>query len=192
MSTTRIKFVTVAILVLAAMGVLRSNGTGRFENRTVANDRPSIQAVDLGLARLGQTRKDIITRYGKPTKTVNLVSGIDSLEFQQGPIRMLVEISPKNERAIQIYYFKKTPFTGLQITELLERNAEGKKWWTNDVSPNGFVYQRTDGGFARGGKRGEESMVAVLSGSEVQGRDALADANREKAVKNELKEIEGL
>lgn len=198
MFMTKAKFVTVAILFLAGMGVLTSTGIGLFDNRTAADEKPVIRAnqpegkkAEVGFARLGQKRDDIIAKYGKPTKTVNLASGIDSLEFQKGPIRILVEISPKNDRAIQLYFFKKTPFTGIQIAELLERNAEGQKWWTTEVSPDGFVYHRTDGGIARGGKRGEESMFAVLSGSEVQGRNPQTDADRDKAAKEELREIEG-
>lgn len=58
------------------------------------------------------------------------------------------------------------------------------------VSDEGLLFQRLDGGQARGGwKIDDEYLFAVLSGSEIRGRDQAADAEREKA-KESLKEIE--
>lgn len=197
MFMTKIKSVLTVVLVLGltvgGVGVVLFNSAvavaQQGTNKIAANEEA--KKAEVGFARLGQKRDDIIAKYGKPTKTVTLASGIDSLEFRKGTLRLLVEISPRNDRAIQTYYCKKTPFTGIQIAELLKRNAEGQEWWAEEVTQEGFTYQRTDGGIARGGMRGEESMFAVLSGSEIQGRHPQADADREQAPKDDLKEIEG-
>ncbi|QDU26845.1 hypothetical protein ETAA8_19280 [Anatilimnocola aggregata] len=149
----------------------------------------AIEAVKprLSVFRLGASRDEIIDKYGQPTKTVTFASGIESLHFQHSPeIRLLVEVSPTTKRVIQIYYKKKTPFTNVQISELLNRNAEGSLWYAAESGSG--TYHRLDGGHARSNKIEDEHQFAVLAGSEIRGRDAIA-AEQKKAEES-LKEIE--
>lgn len=147
-------------------------------------EKPKLSAI-----RLGVSRDEIVEKFGQPNDSVELASGIESLRYDRGPVRVLVEISPATKRVVQIYYKKATPFTSIQIAELLERNAEGSKWLPLAVSEDSCQYDRLDGGSARGGKVGETYQLAVLSGSVVKGRNPRADAEREKE-KESLKEIE--
>jgi hypothetical protein len=151
----------------------------------VAPERPKLSVI-----RLGETKEQIISLYGKPTKAETFASGIESLGFQHGGIRLLVEISPHTGKAIQIFYFKETPFTGTQIGELLDRNAEGSRWRPNPTADNGYRFERADGGMMRTNKVADEHMLAFLSGSAVRGRNPAADAARDQEINESLKEIE--
>ena len=156
-----------------------------------AKDAPALapERPKLSVIRLGETKDQILSLYGKPTKTVTLASGIESLSYQYGSVRLLVEISPTSRQVIQIYYFKATPFTGTQIGELLTRNAEGSRWRPNPTA-EGTRFERFDGGFMRTNKIDDEYMLAFLSGSEVRGRNPAADAARDQEINESLKEIE--
>ena len=129
MQTTRVaKALAVASLIglasaLAAAAPKEVGPAAAEKGKAEATDRPKLSVI-----RLGQTRDEIVSKYGKPDKTVTLASGIESLSYQHGGIRLLVEVAPKTKQVIQIYYFKATPFSGVQISELLERNAESSKW----------------------------------------------------------------
>ncbi|WP_254506562.1 hypothetical protein [Anatilimnocola floriformis] len=157
-----------------------------------AKDGPAIVAPEkprLSVIRLGETKDQIIKLYGMPVKSTTFASGIESLTFQHGGVRVLVEISPKSSTAIQIFYFKDTPFSGTQIAELQERNAEGSKWRPIPID-GGYRYERYDGGTMRKNKLESEYMLAFLSGSEVRGRNPAADAARASEINESLKEIE--
>ena len=71
-------------------------------------------------ARLGETREQVLVRYGKPTETKDL-GKIESLHFKKGAFTIFVEILKEKDRAIQIYYWKDTPFAPAQVTELLSQ-----------------------------------------------------------------------
>ncbi len=151
--------------------------------------KPSLKVL-----RLGATRDELVKNYGEPTKVVRLGSGIESLHFQhRDDFWVFAEVRPDTGHVIQVYYQKKkTPFTPLQIAELLDRNAEGAKWWPERVEASLEVssYLRTDGGWGRSQWIGEWHQVAVLSGSELRGRKPNADRERDDKVKEALKEIE--
>ena len=159
----------------------------------VADKKPSLKAF-----RLGATRDELVKNYGEPTKVARLgkegKGGIESLKFQhRDDFWVFAEVRPDTGHVIQIYYRKmKTPFTPLQIAELLDRNAEGARWWPEEVAASKEVssFRRTDGGSARSGWVGDWHQVAVLSGGEVRGRDPTADREREHTVKDALQEIE--
>ena len=178
------KITTVALVLFAAvatglggLAVAQSKPEAKqaAEKRAVEEvkraEGMSDQKPKLSVIRLGVKRDEIIAKYGQPSKTVTLASGIESLQFDHGSIRLLVEISPRTKQVIQIFYKKQTPFTTVQVSELLERNAEGSRWLPVSVSDESFWYDRLDGGSARGGKVGEDYQLAVLSGNELKGRN---------------------
>lgn len=185
--TMTIKKTIIGLLVLVAAVAACLGGLAMAR----PNPRDDEAMHRLSVIRLGAKRDEIISKYGQASESVMLASGIESLRFQHGPdLRLLVEVAPESKRVIQIYYRKKTPFSGIQITELLDRNSEGSKWWPVRVSGDEHLFHRLDGGQARGrGKVDDAYQFAVLSGSEVRGRDPIADAEREK-VKSTLQEIE--
>jgi len=165
-----------------------------------AADAPMPDAAkgEIRFAHLGQKRDQLIAKFGEPKNATRFASGIESMEFQNGANRMLVEISPKTQQLVQIYYRKKTPFTDGQVMELLNRNTEGKQWVP---AKEAGVFIRSDGGIARGSgngtsekdaaKVGDEYQFAVLSGSEVMNKSPDIAATRKKEVEDELKELAG-
>lgn len=176
------------ILTFGVLAYLASGLWAGDERPAAASNE--IVGPKLSAIRLGRTQDEIITEYGKPLKTVTFVSGIESLSYQHEGIRLLVEISPKTKRVIQIYHFKTSPFTGTQIAELLERNSEGSKWRPIPTTEGGYRFERADGGTMRTNVLPGEFMLAFLSGSEVRGRNPEADAARKREVEESLKEIE--
>ena len=157
----------------------------------IGRDRKKSDAAkeQIRFAQLGQQRDQLIAKFGEPKKITQfpLPDGVEQLEFQNGPNRMLVEIRPKTQRVVQIYYRKKTPFTDIQIMELLNRNAEGHAWLPNGGDfKDGFT--RSDGATARGpGKIGDEYQFVVL-GEVMKGTD---DAARKREVEAARKELDG-
>jgi len=151
--------------------------------------KPDAAKEQIRFAQLGQQRDQLIAKFGEPKKITQfpLPDGVEQLEFQNGPNRMLVEIRPKTQRVVQIYYRKKTPFTDIQIMELLNRNAEGHAWLPNGGDfKDGFT--RSDGATARGpGKIGDEYQFVVL-GEVMKGTD---DAARKREVEAARKELDG-
>lgn len=119
---------------------------------------------------LGEGRDAVVTHCGQPAKEVALASGIESLHFQADDFRSIVEISPKTKKAIQVFYFKKTPFAKTEIEELLARNTEGHTWKQEDKADSDRAWQRSDGGSSRGGElhyadgKANESSFIVISG----------------------------
>lgn len=151
--------------------------------------------------RLGESREQVLARYGTPTETVKLGLGtatvkpgseIESIHFKKGALTIFVEISPATGKAIQIYYWKDTPFAPAQVAELLSRNAEGKLW---DQSPYyALSARRSDGGIARGQEQKNPDgtvryMFAVLSKS---AGTSMENSPADEAGQNAAKEIEGL
>jgi hypothetical protein len=158
-------------------------------------------AASPAFARLGETRAQVLARYGTPTETVKLGLGlatvkpgseIESIHFKKGALTIFVEISPTTGKAIQIYYWKDTPFAPAQVAELLSRNSEGKLW---DQSPYyALSARRSDGGLARGQDQKNPDgtvryMFAVLSKSAGGGLDK---SPADEVGENAAKEIEGL
>ncbi len=143
-------------------------------------------------ARLGETREQILSRYGQPTETKDL-GKIESLHFKRGAFTIFVEILKEKDRAIQIYYWKDTPFAPAQVAELLSRNAEGKLW--DQSSYDMMSAKRSDGGTARGGMQKKEDgtarfMLAILSKN--AGGAIMEKSPPDEVGENAAKEIEGL
>ncbi len=142
-------------------------------------------------ARLGETREQVLARYGTPTETKDF-GKIESLHFKKGVFTIFVEVLKEKDRAIQIYYWKDEPFAPAQVEELLSRNAEGKLW--DRSSYDMMSAKRSDGATARGGMQKNEDnvvrfMLAILSKSAGGAMEkSPADEVGEKAAK----EIEGL
>lgn len=192
------------LIVGAAWGIAGSGGDAVARPDGVENAersggtlKPAAEEA-VRCARLGQKREQLVAIFGEPKRVEKFVSGIESLEFQNDAGRMLVEISPKSQKVIQIYYRKKTPFTDAQLMELLNRNAEGGRWIP---SKEGSAFIRSDGGMARGcglgakekdvARVGDEYQFVVLTGSEVRrNKPEVADAWK-KEVEAALKELEG-
>ena len=120
-----------------------------------------------------------------------LFRSIESLHFKKGVFTVFVEIPKDTGKAVQIYYYKDTPFTPAQVAEILSRNAEGKLWYG---SFDMMSARRSDGATARGGTLKQEDgtvrfMLAILS------KSAGGLMEKSPAVEkgeNEAKEIEGL
>lgn len=184
----------VLAVSLGGLAMAQPNSKGEKAKTAEASKTPVVKTDKnsvLNVIRLGVTRDVIIRDCGQPAEKETFVTGIESLHYQHGDnFRVFVEVDPKSGKAIQIFYKKKTPFTAIQVAELLERNAEGSKWWPVSVTDENSEYRSLDGGFARGGsaKYGDEYQFAILSGSEVRGRHPNLDAAREKA-RESLKEI---
>ena len=166
----KIKAVGTAVVIIVLTGILTSPAFGR----------------------LGESREQVLARYGTPTETVKLGSGIESIHFKKGAFTVFVEISPATGKAIQIYYWKDTPFAPAQVAEILSRNAEGKLWSQNPFCE--VSWRRSDGGTARGGSQRNQDgslryMLSIMSKS--------AGGFMEKSAADEqgevaAKEVEGL
>ena len=176
MFMTKIKIgVTVLLTIGLACGVTSSGNFGgnafaqseSVENEACIGGEQKQDATQVGIsyAQLGQKRDQLIKKFGDPQRVTMFVSGIESLEFQRGAHRMLVEVSPKSQQVIQIYYRKKTPFTDGEVLELLNRNAEGQRW-IPAKEPGLFI--RSDGGLARGCGNGTTEKEAAKFGDEYQ------------------------
>jgi hypothetical protein len=142
-------------------------------------------------ARLGETKAQVLARYGTPTET-NDLQKIESLHFKKGAFTIFVEIAKASDQAVQIYYWKDTPFAPAQITELLSRNSEGKLWALNPY--DAYAARRSDGGTARGGEQKNPDgtvryMLAIMSKS---AGGFMEKAPADDAGQNAAKEIEGL
>jgi len=142
-------------------------------------------------ARLGETREQALARYGTPTETKDL-GKIESLHFKKGAFTVFVEIAKDTGKAVQIYYWKDTPFAPAQVAELLSRNAEGRLW---DQSPyDALSARRSDGGTARSGEQKNPDgtvryMLVVLSKS---AGGVMEKSQADEVGQNAAKEIEGL
>ncbi len=142
-------------------------------------------------ARLGETKEQVIARYGPPTESKDL-GKIESVHFKKGAMTIFVEISKETGKAVQVFYWKDTPFAPAQVAELLSRNAEGKLWDQSAYDP--YAARRSDGGTARGGEQKNPDgtvryMLVVLSKSAGKVMEkSPADETGEAAAK----EIEGL
>ena len=151
-----------------------------------------ISLASPAFARLGETREQVLARYGTPTETKELGTKIESLHFKKGAFTVFVEIAKDTGKAVQIYYWKDTPFAPTQIAELLSRNSEGKLW---EQSPSAaFSARRSDGGTARGGPQSNEDgtvryMLAILSKS---AWGFMEKSPADEAGESATKEIEGL
>jgi hypothetical protein len=198
MYIAKIKVVMTMVMVVGL--VCGVTGFGNFggssavahpETGKGGKQKPDAPKEEIRFAQLGQKRNQLITKFGEPKNAAKFASGVESLEFQNGANRMLIEIAPETGQVIQIYYRKQTPFTDAQIMELLNRNAEGKQWIPTTEAG---VFIRLDGGIARGKagkdatKIGDEYQFAILSGSEAMPDVA---ATRKKEVEDALKELEG-
>ena len=142
-------------------------------------------------ARLGETREQVLARYGTPTETKDL-GMFESLHFKKGAVTVFVEIAKDTGKAVQVYYWKDTPFAPAQVAELLSRNAEGKLWDQNPYYA--FLARRSDGGNARGQVQKNPDgtaryMLAVLSKS---AGGAMENSPADEVGENAAKEIEGL
>jgi hypothetical protein len=167
---TRMNFLTfsatalfgVAIGATALVMTVRAADEEKTRARKV--EGPAVAKDENTLARLpclGMGREAIQARCGKPANEVTLVSGIESLHFQMGDYRSIVEISPKTKKAIQVFYFKKTAFTKSEIKELLAQNAEGKTWKPKKgTGGDDRFWERSDGGSSRGGELAPETGKA--------------------------------
>jgi hypothetical protein len=142
-------------------------------------------------ARLGETREQVLARYGKPTETADL-GKIESLHFKKGAFTIFVEMLKETDRAVQIYYWKDTPFAPAQVAELLSRNAEGQLW--DQSSYDMMSGKRSDGAAARGGMQKKEDgtarfMLAILSKN---AGGVMEKSPADEAGQKAAKEIEGL
>ena len=144
-------------------------------------------------ARLGETRDQVLARYGTPTETKDF-GKIESLHFEKGACTIFVEILKEKDRAIQIYYWKDTPFAPAQIAELLSRNAEGKLWDRSSYDMTMLSAKRSDGGTARGQVNEEDGttrfMLAILSKN--AGGAIMEKSPPDEVGEKAAKEIEGL
>jgi hypothetical protein len=151
-----------------------------------------ISLASPAFARLGETREQVLARYGTPTETKELGTKIESLHFKKGAFTVFVEIAKDTGKAVQICYWKDTPFAPAQIAELLSRNSEGKLWEQSPYAA--YSARRSDGGTARGGERKNEDgtiryMLAVLSKS---AGGFMEKSPADEAGESATKEIEGL
>lgn len=200
MFIAKLKVVVTAVMVVGL--VCGVTGLGFLGGQTaVAEPAPAKEAKQLSdganepirFAQLGQKRSQLIARFGEPKSVQKFVGGVESLEFHNAPHRMLIEIDPKTHQVVQIFYRKKTPFSALQIMELLRRNAEGQLWIPNE--DGGFT--RSDGGNARGkaGNDGvkfdDEYQFVVLSGTALMNKSPDASAKLKKELEDALSELEG-
>jgi hypothetical protein len=160
MKPVSLRVLIVCGITLATIGVLG------IKHWTVAAAPEKGKYLPFRLATLGQTHDEVIRDSGQPKESIILPSGIESMRFQDDSIRQLVEISPKTKKVIQIYVFKKRPFTDTEIQGLLKDNSEGHQWKPKaDI----YAYRRTDGGLSRGGPMADgEFMFAIISGSELK------------------------
>ena len=142
-------------------------------------------------ARLGETRDQVLARYGTPTETKDM-GKIESLHFKKSGFTVFVEIAKDTGKAVQIYYWKDKPFAPAQVTELLSRNSEGKLWEQSPYAA--FSARRSDGGTARGGEQKNPDgtvryMLALMSKA---AGGSMEKSPADEACENAVKEIEGL
>lgn len=146
-------------------------GTEEFQVDTTTPYRAKPKDVaESDLAKvpvLGMDRNSVIKLCGKPLEEKILqpgdpiLGGITWMRFQAGDYRLIVEIAPNTKKVVQIYHFRKRPFTDSEIAGLLERNAQGHQW-----KGEKFAWKRSDGASARGGvNQGAESQIVVVDPS---------------------------
>ena len=148
--------------------------------------------------RLGARWDDVLKKYGKPEPGNTFqMQGIWTVQFRHSPdIKVSLQIDPKTNLVGHIDYVKKTPFTGIQIVELLDRNAEGSRWWPNELSlkEGKGSFQRLDGGMAvaSGGKDEAtgEYRLSVTSASVLRGAKPNRDNPVDVKAQESLKELD--
>lgn len=88
------------------------------------------------LARIGESRKDCLKRYGDPVRTQEL-KDVKILEFEVESVHIYVEIDPNTDCCDYISYsipkgypplFPHTPARREALKQLLDNNAAGHEW----------------------------------------------------------------